>query len=537
MKKLFHRKKNSAPNSPEQTPVHPRPHGDANNGPSLRTSRYESTTSAGLPQTGQYPLRGNNSSLALQGRRSETYSRGQTTGGVEPSPRPSTSNQYYGSLPTPPVTSASYDYESTGRPLTDGPSEVGHASNYQQPQRASQSSLAIQDFSNLNLNSHSDGRQGQHFNAPQSRHHERSGLIHGGQDPNQPSTRHERRGYGANYTPETRIVGRTETLQSEVDFHRQTGEYDRMADHGSRDHHTSRYHFAQEPSDDALGYPPETYPTGTGNRPIVRKQIAQQHPAAAHQEGSRSSILEDRTRYHPASLARASQPEDSYGKHTERTSQARSNLDRSPRSNAPVDHPSAQEVVDRARGITYDTEVIEKVAPAVVHERVHEDVHHIREEHITKEVHNHDVFHRILPIIDVEVLPPRHFLPVEGGGLVEISSKEVPGRGNNWVIAETASKIPSDQPASKSVRPFSARQFIGTEGDAVNYKMSGGYERTEQTWVHPPELETGGRDTGQTWPMEFGNEKPAKSPRTKSSKAKNSRNPGEPHSSRMQANA
>ena len=133
-------------------------------------------------------------------------------------------------------------------------------------------------------------------------------------------------------------------------------------------------------------------------------------------------------------------------------------------------------------------------------------MHHVREEVITREIHTHDVFHRMLPVIDVEVLPPRHFLPVEGGGLVEIGADEVPGRGNNWVIAETASKIPSDQPAPKGARRFTARQFPGTEGDAVQYTTPEGYEHTETTWVHPPELETGGRDTGQTWPMVFGKE-------------------------------
>jgi hypothetical protein len=142
--------------------------------------------------------------------------------------------------------------------------------------------------------------------------------------------------------------------------------------------------------------------------------------------------------------------------------------------------------------------------PAVVHETVQQRVHHVREEVITREIHTHDVFHRILPVIDVEVLPPRHFLPVEGGGLVEIGADEVPGRGNNWVIAETASKIPSDQPAPKGVSRFTARQFPGTEGDAVQYMDREGVEYTETTWVHPPALETGGRDTGQTWPMVFG---------------------------------
>ena len=110
---------------------------------------------------------------------------------------------------------------------------------------------------------------------------------------------------------------------------------------------------------------------------------------------------------------------------------------------------TAEDVVHRSRSDTYDTEVIEKVSPgkslrsdvpwvenpphllffvAVVHETVLRDVHHIHEERITREIHNHDYFHRILPVIDVEVLPPRHFLPVEGGGLVEISTSEVPGR-------------------------------------------------------------------------------------------------------------
>lgn len=105
------------------------------------------------------------------------------------------------------------------------------------------------------------------------------------------------------------------------------------------------------------------------------------------------------------------------------------------------------------------------------------------------------------------MLPARHFLPVEGGGLVEISSSEVPGRAQNWVIAETASRIPSNEPAPKATTRFSAREFLGDEGDSKRYTTAEGFEKTEETWVHPPELETGGRDTGQTWPVIFGNDK------------------------------
>ncbi len=197
---------------------------------------------------------------------------------------------------------------------------------------------------------------------------------------------------------------------------------------------------------------------------------------------------------------------------------------------------AAEDIVQRAQHDSADTEVIERIAPgqshrrpmsilflklmlcsAVVHENFQNQVHHIREEVITREIHDHDIYHRILPVVDVEVLPPRHFLPVEGGGLVEVSASEVPGRGKNWVIAETASKIPSDQAAPMVPTRFSAREFYGTEGDTKRYETPEGTEKTEQTWIHPPELETGGRESDQTWPMVFGDAAPGKHRRGPSS--------------------
>ena len=192
-----------------------------------------------------------------------------------------------------------------------------------------------------------------------------------------------------------------------------------------------------------------------------------------------------------------------------------------------ADSHGAQATVERAKTNSVQTHVNESIAPgmtttflyhrsrtekfpAVTHEVVHQKIHHVREEQITREIHEHDTYHRILPIIDVEVLPPRHFLPVEGGGLVEVPAREVPGRGSNWVIAETASKIASNQPAPTGPREFSARAFPGREGDALTYITPEGYRKTEQTWVHPPELETGARDTGQSWPMLMGESMPKK---------------------------
>lgn len=151
-------------------------------------------------------------------------------------------------------------------------------------------------------------------------------------------------------------------------------------------------------------------------------------------------------------------------------------------------------------------------------ETVNKKVHHVQEEQITKEIHTHDVFHRILPIIDVEVLPTRHFLPVEGGGLVEIGADEVPGRAKNWVVAETASKIASNQPAPKAVSRFTARDFPGTDGDFEKSVAPAGYEQTKTTWVHAPTLETGAQATGQTWPFEFDERPPDDEGTTKHSR-------------------
>lgn len=161
-----------------------------------------------------------------------------------------------------------------------------------------------------------------------------------------------------------------------------------------------------------------------------------------------------------------------------------------------------------------ETDVHEKWAPAVTHETVHRQIHHVREERITREIHNHHIIHRVLPIIDVEVLPPRHLIPTHGGGFVEVAEEHIPGRTvadrartnhamRNWVIAELASKLPSSEPAHVGPRPFTARRFADGEGDPKRYVGPDGVERTEQWWVHPPTVDDGARLTGQTVPMHF----------------------------------
>lgn len=125
------------------------------------------------------------------------------------------------------------------------------------------------------------------------------------------------------------------------------------------------------------------------------------------------------------------------------------------------------------------------------------EVHTIREEKIEREIHTYDVFHRIQPIIDVEVLPPRHFIPVEGGGLREVSADEIPGQTGHWGIVETVTKEPParERPPPPSTAPekISERTYMTEEG----------IMRTETTWKHPPTVATGARDTGQSWPLQI----------------------------------
>lgn len=144
-----------------------------------------------------------------------------------------------------------------------------------------------------------------------------------------------------------------------------------------------------------------------------------------------------------------------------------------------------------------------------MHETIHPEVHHVREEVITRDIHTHDEFHRVLPVVDVEVLPARHFIPTtDGSALMEVPETHMPGRsGNNqhWVVAETVSKLASMDTTKASFEPrrFTALEFPGTEGDDKSYMTSGGIQRTERAWVHPPKLEEGGMLSGQTVPFHF----------------------------------
>ena len=179
--------------------------------------------------------------------------------------------------------------------------------------------------------------------------------------------------------------------------------------------------------------------------------------------------------------------------------------------------PSLEGVVDL--NSSEDTTVATRWDPAVTHQTVHKDIHNIREEYITREIHTHDYFHRILPIVDVEVLPPRHFVPsaTNPSELVEISGNAIPGRRDdedqkmrNWFIARSVEDGEHGQvEVGGGPRRFTAREFRDGEGDHHEWVGADGVQRSTTTWVHPPAVEDGGKRSGQTVPFHIGSADPS----------------------------
>ncbi|KAI9875048.1 MAG: hypothetical protein M1830_008986 [Pleopsidium flavum] len=505
-KKIFSRKKDKPQQRDEESHA-------TGNDLTIRTSLYESATPAGPPKTGAYPIKGNANTPPLAGRRNSTHNHKNHS---------DTSN-----MPPPPIPQSQLG----------GPRPI--SSNAGGGVRMVQDDAAFtNDLSNLSLNDRNAARGSGQPQVPShasrttgaARYSEdvanRSSGSISAADMQNPQYSYMSAVYGENVADRNIVDGNR--------GNRSTGGYgagpsndyiakrDRALSHG-RDqesmHNVDGYRGTRSPYPSAVNDSPAEREFQDGFTPMRRRSIPRK------QVGSGIS-----TPVSPPSQNYPS-PSTSSPNHMRQSSVRDKPLPSTPPGTTGIAHnfshggdwpdpptqqdfggkrmlvegaterPSLEGILDLSN--TKDTMVIEKIAPAVVHETVNKQIHHVREEVITREIHTHDVFHRIQPIIDVEVLPPRHFLPVEGGGLVEVSADEVPGRHNNWVIAETASKIPSDEPAPAKTTRFSARQFRGAEGDAKQYVTPEGIKQTEETWVHPPELEDGGRITGQTWPMYF----------------------------------
>jgi len=168
--------------------------------------------------------------------------------------------------------------------------------------------------------------------------------------------------------------------------------------------------------------------------------------------------------------------------------------------------------MQRVSCLIFRVQTRSNLLPAVYHDNITETIHHIREERVTREIHNYHVFHRILPVIEVEVLPAKHFLLLNDlGEVMEIPEphqwsgqanleRNLKQHSRNWVIAETATKF-TDRSVLPGPRHFTAMNFKGIEDR--KYVNSNGIPTTEQWWVHPPMIDDGARRKGITQPIYF----------------------------------
>ncbi|KNG51331.1 hypothetical protein TW65_01346 [Stemphylium lycopersici] len=153
-------------------------------------------------------------------------------------------------------------------------------------------------------------------------------------------------------------------------------------------------------------------------------------------------------------------------------------------------------VVDLKNTVDTDREIT--WAPAVTHEVIKPHEHEVIQQQIHREIHNYTYYHRLQPVLQTEVLPPRHFIPnPDGEGLIEISADELPARtGKNrwWDIVQKETALPET--------PFEWR----TEPQIIEgkpYVTEEGFERRETTIIYPPTLEDMSNYPGMVQPVHF----------------------------------
>ncbi|KFY77361.1 hypothetical protein V499_03219 [Pseudogymnoascus sp. VKM F-103] len=118
--------------------------------------------------------------------------------------------------------------------------------------------------------------------------------------------------------------------------------------------------------------------------------------------------------------------------------------------------PSAYEQFQGEEGRprrTVTTDVRTTQLPAVTHEHIKPTAHHINTKEYTREIHNHDVYNRILPVRDTEVRPTRHFAPspTESGRLVEIPAPDEKRGGAQATVAPISMEMASNTTCTKDV--------------------------------------------------------------------------------------
>ncbi|KAM3424321.1 hypothetical protein BST61_g11142 [Cercospora zeina] len=121
--------------------------------------------------------------------------------------------------------------------------------------------------------------------------------------------------------------------------------------------------------------------------------------------------------------------------------------------------------------------------PAVTHEKHVVQPVEIVQRAVSRVVHNHHHVQRVLPVLDLEVLPARHFVPDGRGGYLEITEEEIPGgkpAGLEHLISEAVSK---SSPRHGAVLPQAASP---PRRDESRSSGPSSVNQTHRPWLHSP---------------------------------------------------
>ncbi|OAL50377.1 hypothetical protein IQ07DRAFT_424770 [Pyrenochaeta sp. DS3sAY3a] len=155
-------------------------------------------------------------------------------------------------------------------------------------------------------------------------------------------------------------------------------------------------------------------------------------------------------------------------------------------------------VIDLSKTIDTDQDV--QCAPPVTHEVIKPHEHEIVQHNIHREIHNYSYYHRLQPVIDTEILPPRHFIPDSNGeGLMEIPAEKVPKYTDDdrqWdIMVRRTSSVTSRVPCPQHLVPE-----LKSDGHTLSPE---GFQRKETIIKHAPTLADLSTYSGTVQPVHF----------------------------------